>query len=40
MTDPIKAYLKDVRPIPLLTAKEEIDLAKKVQKVMIKPAKK
>jgi RNA polymerase primary sigma factor len=32
MTDPIKAYLKDVRPIPLLTAGEEIELAKKVQK--------
>ncbi|MCA9408288.1 MAG: RNA polymerase sigma factor RpoD/SigA [Candidatus Omnitrophica bacterium] len=30
--DPIKAYLKDVRPIPLLTADEEIDLAKKVKK--------
>lgn len=32
MTDPIKAYLKDVRPIPLLTPAEEIELAKKVQK--------
>ncbi|MBI5416130.1 MAG: RNA polymerase sigma factor RpoD/SigA [Candidatus Omnitrophica bacterium] len=32
MTDPIKAYLKDVRPIPLLTAQEEIDLSKRVQK--------
>ena len=28
--DPIKAYLKDVRPIPLLTAKQEIELSKKV----------
>lgn len=32
MTDPIKAYLKDVRPIPLLTAEEEVTLARKVQK--------
>mgnify|MGYP001590622349 FL=1 len=32
MTDPIKAYLKDVRPIPLLTPKEEIEVAKKVRK--------
>ena len=32
MVDPIKAYLKDVRPIPLLTAEEEVDLAKRVQK--------
>lgn len=32
MTDPIKAYLKDVRPIPLLSAEEEIDLAHKIKK--------
>jgi len=30
--DPIKAYIKDVRPIALLTAAEEISLAKRVQK--------
>jgi len=32
MTDPIKAYLKDVRNIPLLTAQEEKDLARKIRK--------
>lgn len=32
MTDPIKAYLRDVRPIPLLTAEQEVELARKVQK--------
>ena len=30
--DAIKAYLKDVRPIQLLTAKEEIELSKRVKK--------
>jgi len=30
--DPIRAYIKDVRKIPLLTAKEEIDLSKKFKK--------
>lgn len=32
MTDPIKAYLKDVRPIPLLKPEEEITLGRLVQK--------
>jgi len=30
--DSMKAYLKDIRPIPLLTAKQEIELAEKIQK--------
>ncbi|NTV28628.1 MAG: RNA polymerase sigma factor RpoD/SigA [Candidatus Omnitrophica bacterium] len=30
--DSIRAYLKDVRPIALLTAEEEVDLARKIQK--------
>lgn len=30
--DPIKAYLKDIRPIPLLTAKEEIELSRRIRK--------
>lgn len=30
--DPIKAYLQDIRKIPLLTAQEEIDLSRKVHK--------
>jgi len=30
--DPIKAYLKDVRKIPLLTPQEEVDLARLIQK--------
>jgi len=32
MTDPIKAYLRDIRPIPLLTPEQEISLARKIQK--------
>ena len=30
--DPIKAYLKDVRRVPLLTAKTELDVARRVKK--------
>ena len=30
--DPIKAYIKDVRKMPLLTAKEEVELAKRIIK--------
>src|SRR3989338_4444499 len=30
--DPIKAYIKDVRKIPLLTAKDEVDLDKRYKK--------
>ena len=30
--DPIKAYLKDVRTIPLLTAEEEVTLARRIRK--------
>ena len=32
MSDPIKSYLRDIRPIPLLKPEEEIDLARKIQK--------
>jgi RNA polymerase primary sigma factor len=32
MVDPIKAYLKDIRHIPLLSAKKEIELAKLIKK--------
>src|SRR3990167_6850964 len=32
MMDPIKAYLKEIRPIPLLTAQDEITLARKIRK--------
>lgn len=31
MADPIKSYLKDVRPIPLLTPAEEIELANAIK---------
>ena len=30
--DPIRSYLKDIKAIPLLTAKQEIDLATKIRK--------
>lgn len=30
--DPIKAYFKDVRPIPLLTSEQELDIARQIKK--------
>jgi len=32
MADPIKAYLKDIRNIPLLSAEEEVDLSRRLLK--------
>lgn len=30
--EPIRSYLKDIKPIPLLTAKQEIELGRRIQK--------
>jgi len=30
--DPIRSYLKDIKPIPLLTARQEVELATKIRK--------
>ena len=32
MTDPIRSYLKDIKEIPLLTARQEIELATRIRK--------
>ncbi len=32
MSDPLKLYLRDIKDIPLLTAEEEITLARRIHK--------
>jgi RNA polymerase primary sigma factor len=32
MSDPIRSYLKDIKEIPLLTARQEIELATRIKR--------